>query len=99
VRETELGRLAPDDFLGEGGLLTGAGESGTTKALTFVVVYEITQEGLAPLMQDRPPIADELPSLLAKRNASELLRLGHRDGAAAATILPLGARIRHLLNL
>ncbi|MDW6023399.1 mechanosensitive ion channel family protein [Mesorhizobium sp. BAC0120] len=99
VHETELGRLAPGDFFGEGGLLTGAGESGTIRALTFVVVFEITQEGLAPLMRDRPAIADELASLLAKRNASELLRLGHSDGAAAATILPLGARIRHLFNL
>src|SRR5262245_34402210 len=99
VLETELGHLAPGHFLGEGGLLTGAGESGTIRALTFVVVYEITQEGLAPLMQDRPAIADELASLLAKRNASEQLRLGHGDGAAAATILPLGTRIRHLFNL
>jgi hypothetical protein len=99
AQETELGRLAPGDFFGEGGLLTGAGESGTIRALTFVVVFEITQEGLAPLMQDRPAIADELAALLAKRNASELLRLGHGDAAATATILPLGARIRHLFDL
>jgi small-conductance mechanosensitive channel len=42
AHETELGRLAPGDFFGEGGLLTGAGESGTIRALTFVVVFEIT---------------------------------------------------------
>jgi small-conductance mechanosensitive channel len=100
VRETELGRLAPGDFFGEGGFLTGASESGTIQALTFVVVYEITQEGLAPLMQDRPAIADELASLLSKRNAAEMLRLGQSDGAAVTrTIPPLRARIRHLFNL
>jgi hypothetical protein len=100
TRETELARLAPGDCFGEGGLLTGAGEFGSIKALTFVVVYEITQEGLAPLMQDRPAIADELALLLSKRNASELLRLGRGDGAdAATTIPPLRARIRHLFNL
>ena len=100
ARETELGRLAPGDCLGEGGLLTEAGEFGSVKALTFVVVYEITQEGLAPLMRDRPAIADELALLLSKRNASEQLRLGRGDGAdAATTIPPLRARIRQLFNL
>ncbi|UCI05193.1 mechanosensitive ion channel domain-containing protein [Mesorhizobium sp. B1-1-8] len=97
---TELERLAPGDFFGEGGLLTGAGETGTIQALTFVVVYEITQDGLAPLMRDRPAIADELASLLSKRNASESLRLGQGHGAVAATtIRPLRTRIRHLFNL
>jgi CRP-like cAMP-binding protein len=100
ARETELGRLAPGDFFGEGGMLTGVGEPGTIKALTFVVLYEITQAGLAPLMQDRPAIADELASILSKRNELELLRLGQGDGAAAAkTALPLRARIRHLFDL
>ena len=100
TRETELGRLAPGDCLGEGGLLTGAGEFGSVKALTFVVVYEVTQAGLAPLMQDRPAIADELALLLSKRSASELLRLGQGDGAdAATTIPPLRARIRQLFKL
>ncbi|WP_328824575.1 cyclic nucleotide-binding domain-containing protein [Mesorhizobium neociceri] len=98
--EMVLGRLAPGDCLGEGGLLTEAGELGSVKALTLVVVYEITQEGLAPLLRDRPAIADELALLLAKRNASEQLRLGRGDGAnAASTIPPLRARIRQLFKL
>lgn len=100
VRETVLERLAPGDCLGEGGLLTEAGELGSVKALTFVVVYEITQEGLAPLMRDRPAIADELALLLSKRNASERLRLGRGDGVGAATTMPpLRARIRQLFKL
>lgn len=100
ARETELGRLAPGDCIGEGGLLTQAGELGSVKALTLVVVYEITQDGLAPLLRDRPAIADELALLLAKRNASEQLRLGRGDGAnATSTIPPLRARIRQLFKL
>jgi|UPI0005644CEE small-conductance mechanosensitive channel/CRP-like cAMP-binding protein len=100
LRETELGRLAPGDFLGEGGLLTGSGELGTIQALTLVVTYEITQQGLAPLMQDRPAIADELASLLSKRNAHEQLRLGQSDGSVVAKAVPtLRARIRHLFDL
>ncbi|TCM69332.1 mechanosensitive ion channel family protein [Rhizobium sp. BK068] len=100
IRDTELGRLAPGDFLGESGLLTGSGELGTIQALTFVVTYEITQQGLAPLMQDRPAIADELASLLSKRNAHEQLRLGRSDGSVVAKAVPtLRARIRHLFDL
>jgi small-conductance mechanosensitive channel/CRP-like cAMP-binding protein len=100
AHEAELGRLAPGDCFGEGGFLTGASELGTIQALTFVVTYEITQEGLAPLMQDRPAIADELASLLSKQNASEVLRLGQSEGpAVTGTIPPLTARIRRLFNI
>ena len=68
--EIETGRLAPGDFFGEGGLLTGAGTSGTVRALTFVVVYEIALENLAPLIHDRPGIAEELGAALLHRKQS-----------------------------
>lgn len=98
--ETELTRLAPGDFFGEGGLLTGAGEFGSIRALTFVVVYEITQEGLAPLMRDRPAIADELGTLLSKRSAAELFKFQQLHGPVGAKSVPrLTARIRNLFNL
>ncbi|HMG49124.1 MAG TPA: mechanosensitive ion channel family protein [Inquilinus sp.] len=98
--ETELRRLAPGDFFGEGGLLTGEGEPGTIHALTLVVVYEITQEGLAPLVRDRPAIAEELGSLLARRTATERYRLAQGQGHAATASAPsLAARIRHLFHL
>lgn len=97
---TELRRLAPGDFFGEGGLLTGDGEPGTIRALTLVVVYEITQEGLASLMRDRPAIAEELGALLARRTANERYRLEQGLGHAAIASAPtLVARIRHLFEL
>jgi small-conductance mechanosensitive channel/CRP-like cAMP-binding protein len=97
---TELRRLAPGDFFGEGGLLTGDGEPGTIRALTLVVVYEITQEGLAPLMRDRPAIAEELGGLLARRTATERYRLEQGLGRAAIASAPsLVARIRYLFKL
>jgi len=96
----ELDRLAPGDFFGEGGPLTGAGEAGSVTALTSVVVYEITQEGLGALMRDRPAIADELGSLLSKRTAAERFRSHQLHGATAAKSGPgLTARIRHLFDL
>ncbi len=38
---TELNRL-PGDFFGERGVLIGAEEPGTIRALTFVVAYEVS---------------------------------------------------------
>ncbi len=96
---TELRRLAPGDFFGEGGLLTAEGEPGTIRALTPVVAYEITQDGLAPLLRDRPAIAEELATLLARRTASERHRLEQSHGHAAASAPGLAARIRHLFDL
>ncbi|MGX5803429.1 mechanosensitive ion channel domain-containing protein [Bradyrhizobium sp. Arg314] len=96
----ELARLAPGDFFGEGGLLTGAGELGSITALDSVIVYEITQEGLEPLMRERPAIADELGSLLSKRTAAERFKFDQLHAAALSTSVPrLAARIRHLFNL
>ncbi|CCV15527.1 mechanosensitive ion channel family protein [Mesorhizobium sp. STM 4661] len=96
----ELARLAPGDFFGEGGLLTGAGEPGSVTALTPVVVYEITQEGLAPLMRDRPAIADELGSLLSRRTVAEQSRLDERRGSVLPKSYPgLTTHIRHLFHL
>ena len=98
--ETELRRMAPGDFFGENGLLTGEGEPGTVRALTLVVVYEITQEGLAPLMRDRPTIAEELGSVLARRTTAERYRLEQGRGHAASASAPsLAERIRHLFDL
>ena len=98
-RDSELGRLAPGDFFGEGGLLTGAGEPGTIKALTNVVVYEVTQEGLAPLLRDRPSMADELGALLAKRSTDTARLEAGSEALGALTVSRLTQRIRHLFEL
>jgi len=96
-RETELGRLAPGDIFGERGLLTGEGETGSIAALTFVVVYEITPKCLAPLIRDRPAIADELASVLSRHDARGPI-MG-KDAAGAKAAPRLSARIRHLLGV
>jgi small-conductance mechanosensitive channel len=96
----ELARLAPGDFFGEGGLLTGSGEAGSIKALTAVVVYEISRDELEPLMRDRPAIADELGAMLSRRTAAERFKFDQLHGVAGPkSVAPLTARIRHLFNL
>jgi small-conductance mechanosensitive channel len=99
-RQIELGRLAPGDYFGEGGVLIGAGEVGSAKALTFVVIYELGEEHLAPLLHDRPFIAEELAQIMARRIEAEkhlfanVGSLGNGEPAGS-----LASRIRHLFQL
>lgn len=98
--EIELGRMAPGDCFGEAGLLTGAGEAGTVRALTFVVVYEIAKDALAQLMHDRPGIADELGAILAQRAEKERHVSPKDDNVAASgSVAWLTARIRQLFQV
>ncbi|RXT56390.1 mechanosensitive ion channel protein [Bosea sp. Tri-44] len=99
AKDSELGRLAPGDFFGEGGLLTGAGEPGAVTALTHVVVYEITQDSLATLLRDRPSMADELGTLLARRSDGGYHAERAPEVAGPLTVSRLTERIRHLFEL
>jgi hypothetical protein len=95
----ELTRLAPGDLFGERGVLMGAPEPATMRALTFVVVYEISKEHLACVMRDRPALVEELSQLLAKRVETEKhLRSEHQSDAGRHPV-SLAARIRHLFGV
>ncbi len=99
-KQIELTRLAPGDYFGEGGVLMGAGEVGTIRALTFVVIYEISQDCLAPLLRDRPSIAEELGLIMSRRIDAERHLFGNSEilanGSPAGS---LTSRIRHLFQL
>ncbi|KEC73738.1 UNVERIFIED_ORG: small-conductance mechanosensitive channel [Rhizobium esperanzae] len=87
-RGEERGRLAPGDFFGETGLLAGMQEVCTLEALTPVTVYEIDQEAFAPLLAERPLLAEEIAEDLAGRAER------FRDGAA---LPPEQARNAHAI--
>lgn len=70
VHLRDVGRFAPGDFFGETGLLAGIGETSTLRAMTHVVVYEIDQQSFAPLLLDRPDMADDLAAILSARLSS-----------------------------
>ncbi|GGC82188.1 mechanosensitive ion channel domain-containing protein [Chelatococcus reniformis] len=85
--EREVGRLAPGDFFGETGLLAGLGEPHTLQALTRVTLYEIDQAALAPLLETRPALAEDLATALAARARAGLLaedRHPHHPRSVAA---------------
>jgi hypothetical protein len=98
--EVESGRLAPGDFFGEAGLLTGVDEGGTIRALTPVVVYEIGQAGLAPLLLDRPAIAEELGFILS-RHSSSAPQMGDRrpDPIPHGAVQSIVERIREIFGI
>jgi small-conductance mechanosensitive channel/CRP-like cAMP-binding protein len=103
-RESDLGReeltrLAPGDLFGERGVLMGAPEPATMRALTFVVVYEISKEHLACVMRDRPALVDELSQLLAKRVETEEHLRADDQSATGRHPVSLAARIRHLFGV
>jgi CRP-like cAMP-binding protein len=98
-REIEMNKFAPGDWFGERRLLTGAGAAGTIRALTFVVVYEIPQADLVPLMRDRPDVAGGLGLALSQRAEMESRLSGQLEEVAKVGSVPrLVTRIRHLVG-
>ncbi len=78
--ETELLRFGPGDVFGEIGLLTGAPCGASVNALAPSTVYELTKRDLAPVLEARPQIAQELSRALAQQqNAGRALAAVERD--------------------
>ncbi|MER8376016.1 mechanosensitive ion channel family protein [Mesorhizobium sp. M1409] len=89
-------KLSPGDFIGEVGVLMAAAERASIRAATFVVVYEISKERIAALLSDRPAIADELGTIVAKHtDLAANPTAGLRNAEHTAT---LSQKIRNLLH-
>ena len=67
--------MAPGDYFGEIGLLTGQPLNGEITALTRAVIYEIPKDAISPLLKGRPSMAEELSESLARRTVFDH---GHR---------------------
>jgi len=65
----QVGRVRPNQFLGEMSLLTGEPRSATVIAVTDVQLYEITKEDFEPLVDSNPELLSNLGVLLAERQA------------------------------
>jgi small-conductance mechanosensitive channel/CRP-like cAMP-binding protein len=68
--ESEVMRLGPGDHFGEIGMLTGAPSVAKINALTPAVVYELAKTDLAPILEARPEVSQELCRALARRQAT-----------------------------
>jgi small-conductance mechanosensitive channel/CRP-like cAMP-binding protein len=77
--EVELLRLGPGDHFGEIGLLTGAAAEGTLKVLVAATLYELTKEDLAPVLEARPEVSQEMCRALARLQAAGQLIIASPD--------------------
>jgi branched-chain amino acid transport system substrate-binding protein len=76
----EVGHLRPGAFFGEMSALTGEKRSATVHAVGDAVLYEITKEHIASLLDSNPEIAAILSETVAERQL--------RNSAAAAQLPP-----------
>jgi CRP-like cAMP-binding protein len=100
-RKFEVIRLAPGDYFGELGLLTGEALNGELTALTRVVIYEISKDALAPLLKARPTMTEELSESLASRRLANrtILDYGHKEQHEDGLADRVAANIRRLFSL
>jgi small-conductance mechanosensitive channel len=101
-RKIEIIRLAPGDYFGEVGLLTGKPLDGELTALTRVVIYEISKAALSPLIKARPGLAEELSEILASRQLANRTVLDHvddKEGPQEGLAERVAANIRRLFSL
>jgi CRP-like cAMP-binding protein len=100
-RKFEVIRLAPGDYFGELGLLTGEPLDGELTALTRVVIYEISKDALAPLLKARPTMTEELSESLASRRLANrtILDYGHKEQHQDGLADRVAANIRRLFSL
>jgi CRP-like cAMP-binding protein len=62
-----VARLGPGDHFGEIGLLTGSASTVTVRALSPAMIYELAKIDLAPILEARPEVSQELSRALAER--------------------------------
>ncbi len=101
-RKIEVIRLAPGDYFGEVGLLTGKPLEGELTALTRMVIYEISKAALSPLIEGRPGLAEELSESLASRQLANRTVLDHvddKEGPVEGLAERVASNIRRLFSL
>ena len=96
--KVELNRLSPGDFFGERGLLMGTEEPGFIRALSPATVYEISPDGIARVLRERPDLADEIGATLAVRLDAEAA-LSEETAFQEHHPVTIAHRIRQLFQL
>ncbi|MEM7013262.1 MAG: cyclic nucleotide-binding domain-containing protein [Verrucomicrobiota bacterium] len=75
--EVAVAKLQPGEFFGEMSLLTGAPRTATIRALTSVVVEEVSKESFRGLLHKRPELLGILSRIIAERRLR--LKLAQED--------------------
>ncbi len=100
--EMEALRLAPGDSFGEAGILAGEASMFKLRALTKVIVYDVSKEDLAPIIKQRPALAVALGEVLAKRQSVGKARLedfADRNQPDEDFASRIGRRVKELFGI
>jgi small-conductance mechanosensitive channel/CRP-like cAMP-binding protein len=95
----ELERLATGACFGENSLLTGERRSATIVALTDCQAMEFSREDLAPILEKRPEVIEELAKVMASRKLQTESRLQHTHRKSTGEVLgDYGDEILHSIS-
>lgn len=90
--QVELARLGTGSYFGEMSLLTGERRSASVSAHTKAHVLEIPKSAMAPILLQRPNLAEDLACIMAQRKLSTKSAVGERDGKSFADRLSESTR-------
>ena len=103
-RSIRVAGLGPGDFFGEMTLIEPHGRSATVITESPTVLYELSRPMLAPLLDERPGLIDELASAMTQNRQRDRQRLaaatagGDSGAAAGGRVQQLATRIRAWLQ-
>ncbi|MEM1198773.1 MAG: cyclic nucleotide-binding domain-containing protein, partial [Pseudomonadota bacterium] len=90
--EVELARLCTGSYFGEMSLLTGERRSASVSAHTKARVLEIPKSAMAPILLQRPSLAEDLARIMAQRKLSTESAISDGDGKSFADRLSESTR-------
>lgn len=73
--DIKVGLLKPGDFFGEVSLLTGENRSASVKTVCNSVVYEITKNTIAPIIEKRTVLAESFAKVITERHEINIKRI------------------------
>ncbi len=88
----ELARLGTGSYFGEMSLLTGERRSASVSAHTRARVLEIPKTAMAPILSQRPDLAEDLARIMAQRKLATEGAVGEGDGKGFAQRLTESTR-------
>lgn len=94
-----VGHISPGGFFGEMSLLTGEARSATVTADTDVILYEVKQEHLKELLEQRPSIVEELGTTIAKRRDVNLQKIEEAEDKDHTFYKEILGKIKSFFNI
>lgn len=100
----KMSQLTAGNFFGEMCLLTGEPRAATIAAATDVLLYEITKDTMAELLQNRPVIAGKISEIIAKYRKStqevkEKLAFSEQEEDSGNLTAQLLGKIKHFFGI